>query len=212
MSQKYLIFDSETGGLNENEEDLLTWYGAILDENFKVIDELDLKLKPDGGRLPIANPGALKVNGIDLQKHIADPNTVEYSVGKAKLLELINKHLKKRGRFSNITPMGYNVPFDVRWTQKHLLPQNEWEKLLHYKICDVMQNIDFLKMIGWVPSDLGSLTEVVDYFGIPKRDAHNAREDTLMTLDVHLKVLEFMESRKGSSQESTDLISLLEAE
>ena len=74
-----------------------------------------------------------------------------------------------------------------------------------------MQNVDFLKEAGWFPSDLGSLNTVVEYLQLPKRSAHNAKEDTLMTVDVHKKLLEIMGAKKdgGSVQ---DLIGLLEAE
>lgn len=210
MSQLYMPFDSETGGFNPKTADLLTLYVAIMDEEFKILDELYLKLKPDG-RLPIAEAQALKVNGIDIQAHLADPETITYSAAKVKVVTLLKKHLKKTGRFSNIKPLGYNVAFDKDWMQEHILPRDEWESILHYKFTDVMQNMDFLKEAGWFPKDLGSLGTVVDYLQIPKRAAHNAKEDTLMTIDVHKKILEIMRSKRdgGSAQ---DLITLLEAE
>lgn len=211
MSQFYMPFDSETGGFDQKTADLLTLYIAIADEEYKIVDELYLKLKPDGGRLPIAEAGALRVNGINIQAHLADPETIPYSEGKVKVVTLLKKYLKKSGRFSNIKPLGYNVPFDLRWMQEYILSASEWESILHYKFTDVMQNVDFLKDSGWFPKDLGNLESVVDYLQIPKRAAHNAKEDTLMTIDVHKKILEIMKSKRdgGSAQ---DLISLLEAE
>lgn len=207
----FMGFDTETGGLNPAQADLLTFYAGIFDEDLKLVEELDLKLKPDNGRLPIAEAQALKVNGIDLKAHLENPSTITYSEGKVLLIAMLRRHLKKTGRFSNIRPFGYNVPFDVNWSQYHLLPKDEWDSILHYKHVDVMQNVDFLKECGWFPPDLGSLGTVVDYLQLPKRSAHNAKEDTLMTVDVHRKLLEIMKSKKdgGSAQ---DLISLLEAE
>ena len=204
-------FDSETGGFNPKTADLLTLYVAIADEEFKILDEVYLKLKPDGGRLPIAEAQALKVNGIDIQAHLSDPETITYSEAKVKVITLLKKHLKKTGRFSNIRPLGYNVPFDVKWVQEHILPADEWESILHYKNVDVMERVDFLKEVEWFPKDLGSLGSVVDYLQLPKRAAHNAKEDTLMTVDVYKKLKEIMKSKRdgGSAQ---DLISLLEAE
>jgi len=211
MSQLYMPFDSETGGFNPKTADLLTLYVAIADEEFKILDEVYLKLKPDGGRLPIAEAQALKVNGIDIQAHLSDPETITYSEAKVKVITLLKKHLKKTGRFSNIRPLGYNVPFDVKWVQEHILPADEWESILHYKNVDVMERVDFLKEVEWFPKDLGSLGSVVDYLQLPKRAAHNAKEDTLMTVDVYKKLKEIMKSKRdgGSAQ---DLISLLEAE
>jgi hypothetical protein len=215
MSQLYMAWDTETGGLNENKADLLTAYFAIMDEDYKIIEDLYLKLKPDDGRMPIAEAGALKVNGINIQNHMADPETVPYKEGQARLEALIKRHLKRNGRFSNITPMGYNCPFDVRWTQKYLLSQENWESLLHYKTHDVMGAVDFLKKAGWFPKTLGSLATVVEYLAIPTRNAHNAKEDTLMTIDVDKKIMDIMKSKKdggGGGGGQADLISLLEAE
>jgi hypothetical protein len=74
-----------------------------------------------------------------------------------------------------------------------------------------MQNVDFLKRIAWFPKELGSLGTVVEYLGIPSRNAHTAKDDTLMTIDVDKKIMEIMKAKKdGGTQQ--DLISLLEAE
>lgn len=215
MSNLYVVFDTETGGLNENKADLLTAYFAIMTEDYQILDELYLKLKPDAGRLPIAEAGALKVNGIDLQKHLSDPETITYSEGKTKLMAMLKKHLKRNGRFSNLIPMGYNIlGFDIRWVQKYLLPQDDWLDILHYKNYDVMQNVDFLKKVGWFPKTLGSLNTVIEYLNIPIRNFHNAREDVLATIDVDKKIMEIMKSKKDSvgSNAGQDLIALLEAE
>lgn len=206
----YLAFDTETGGLDPKTSDVLTFYGAILDNDLKVIDEIDLKLKPDG-RLPIAEAQALKVNGIDIQKHLEDPATCTYSEAKVKIITLIKKHLKKNGRYSNIRPLGQNIPFDLNYTWQYLVPKSEWDNLVHYALCDTKPIVDFLKDAGWFPKELGGLGSVVEYLGIPKRNAHNAKEDTLMTIEVYRKLLEMMKAKKdGGTQQ--DLISLLEAE
>lgn len=211
MSIIYAPFDSETGGFNPETADLLTYYMCILDEEFKMKEELYLKLKPNDGRLPIAEAQALEVNKIDIRAHLEDPETVTYSEGKKLLTDMIGRHLKRNGRYSNIIPLGYNVAFDLRWTFKHLVNADEWQKLMHYQDIDVMKNVCFLKDCGWFPKDLGRLESVVEYLQLPKRPAHNCKEDTLMTVDVHRKILEIMASKKdgGSAQ---DLISLLEAE
>jgi len=195
----YAPFDSETGGLSPDETDMLTFYMGIMDENFKLVDELYLKLKPDG-RLPVAQADALRVNGINLAQHLADPETITYSAGREKLTAMLKKYHKKTGKINNIKPLGYNVPFDERFTWTHLMPHPEWIKLMHYKRIDVMERVDFLKEAGWFPQDLGSLGSVVDYLQLPKRAAHNAREDTLMTVDVYKKLLEIMRSKKDGGQ------------
>lgn len=214
MSSYYLAYDTETGSLYPESGDLLTAYFAILDENMNILEDIDLKLKPNDGALPIAEAGALRVNGINIHEHMKDPNTIEYKQGKEKLLALINKYFKKVGKKSNIQPFGYNIlGFDNAWVQKYLLPRKEWDALLHYKCVDVMCDVDFLKRCGWLPNEIGTLGSVNDYFGLPKLNAHEAKSDVLMTINISKKLIELMKSKKeGGSGSSQDLIALLESE
>jgi DNA polymerase III epsilon subunit-like protein len=214
MAQIYCAFDTETGGLDPAKADLLTFYMGFFDENFKLIDEIDLKLKPDDGRGPIAEPGALKVNGINIQSHMADPATITYSEAKVQLKAILKKHLKKTGRYSNLVPLGHNVPFDVGYSQYYLLPKEEWDSILHYRTVDTNPLVGFFKDCGWFPKELGNLGSVVDYLGVPKRAAHNAKEDTLMCVDVYKAMIALMATKKNGSGQSQqqDLIALLEAE
>jgi hypothetical protein len=211
--QYYAAFDSETGGFIPEETDMLTFYMGMFDEEFKLAEELYLKLKPDGGRIPVAHADALRVNRIDLHLHLADPETITYSEGNEKLVEMLKKYHKKEGRFNNIRPMGYNVPFDEKFTFKHLMPLAQWEKYMHYKRVDVMERVDFLKECGWMPRDLGSLSSVNDYLSLPKLTAHNAKYDTIMCVNVYQKLVELMKSKKDNSATSQiDIIAMLEAE
>ena|ERR1700722_11943979 len=216
MANFYIPFDTETGGLNCETSDLLTIYIAVMDENFKIVDELNLKLKPNDGRLPIAEAQALKANGIDLVKHMADPETITYYEAATKIVLMLRKYLKRNGRYSNLKPMGQNIPFDIAYVQKYLIPKKEWESILHYVLVDTKPIVDFLKECQWFPKELGTLSSIVEYLGVPKRNAHNAKEDTLMAIDVYKAILALMASKKnaGASQggQTQDLIALLEAE
>jgi hypothetical protein len=208
---RLLAFDLETGGLDPAKTDLLTGYFAMLDEDFKILEDLSLQLKPEG-RLPIVEARAMETNGIDIQKHLEDPNTITYAEGAKKLVSLVKRHLKKNGRYSNIIPMGYNIlTFDIPWAQHHLLDKTTWESMIHYKALDVMQHVDMLKNHGWLPPTVGNLKSMVEYFGVPKGEAHVAKDDILMTIGVYNKVRELMESKKNGGN-NQDLISLLEAE
>lgn len=207
----YLIAtDAETGGLDPDEVDLLTVYMAVVDENYKIVEELDLVLKPDGDRLPIAHADALKITGIDLQAHISNSSTITYSEAALKITEMLKKY-RTKGKYSNLKFSGFNCYFDRSFIHKYLINKKDFEKLVHYKNVDVMEGIDFLKRVGWLPPSVGNLGSCVDHFGLPKGKAHNAREDILMTLEVDKKVKELMDSKKSGGQ-TLDLVSLLESE
>lgn len=211
MSDSYFVaMDSETGGLRAKQADILTLYMAVVDEDFKVLDELDLKLKPND-RLPIADAGALDVNKIDLQKHLADPSTVTYAEGRTKIIAFAKKYLKKRGRYSNLVPLGQNLVFDLKFIWEHLIPEEEWEGIFSYNIEDTKTASLFLKRCNWLPKDIGTLKSLVEYFNIPRREAHEAKGDVHMTIDVYRALVKLMESKKENGN-SQDLISLLESE
>jgi DNA polymerase III alpha subunit (gram-positive type) len=212
MSKLHVALDTETGGLDPKTSDLLTIYIGIADENFKVIDELDLKLKPDNDRLPVTEAGAMKVNGIDLQKHLADPTTLTYSDASAQIQTMLKRHLKKNGRYSNLIPLGHNIPFDLNFIHHHIMNKEEWEKFCHYRTIDTNPIIWLMKDSGWWPNDLSNLGSVVDFLGLPKRNAHTAKDDTLMTLDLYKKMLEIMKAKKEGGGATQDLIALLESE
>jgi oligoribonuclease (3'-5' exoribonuclease) len=213
MSKLYVALDTETGGLDPKTSDVLTIYVAIADESFKILDELDLKLKPDDGRLPITEAGAMKVNGIDLQKHLEDPATIVYSEAKKQISAMLKKHLKKNGRYSNLIPMGHNIPFDLNMIHHHIMNKESWEEFCHYRNVDTNPIVWLMKDCGWWPSDLGNLGSVVEFLSLPKRNAHTAKDDTLMMIDVYKKMIDIMKSKKESGGgASQDLISLLEAE
>jgi oligoribonuclease (3'-5' exoribonuclease) len=202
--------DSETGGLRAKQADILTLFMSITDEDFKVIEELDLKLKPEG-RLPIVESGAMAVNKIDLQKHLEDPNTVTYTEAKVKIIAFAKKYLKKRGRYSNLIVLGQNVMFDLKFIWEHIIPEEEWETIFSYNVEDTKTASLFLKRCGWLPKDIGTLKSLVEYFNIPRQEAHEARGDVHMTLGVYKAMVSLMDSKKngGSNQ---DIISLLESE
>ena len=208
--QFYLCFDTETGSLTPETGDVLTAYFVVMDEDFKILEELDLKLKPDG-RLPIAEAGALKVNGINLHEHIENPETVTYSQAKTKLVAMIKKYLKKTGRHSNIRPIGYNLPFDIGFVQKYIIPSEEWQSLINYNTIDPKVIVNFFKDCTYLPSEVGSLVSMVKHFQIGMGTAHTAKADTLATVEVYRRLLDIMKSKKDGGQ-AVDLISLLEAE
>jgi|GEM_PF-2568645 len=210
---KYFIaFDSETGGLDPQKADILTAYFCVLDESFNLVDEIDLKLKPDGGVPPVTEEGAMRVNGIDLASHMADPTTVTYPEAKAQIVTFLKKYHKKTGRYNNLIPLGQNVQFDIDWIQHHILGKEGWDSLFHYTKMDTKFISDFFKLCSWFPKEIGGLESMVDYLGLQRRAAHNAKEDTLMCVDVFKKMIQIMQDKKeNSSQMSENLLELIES-
>lgn len=205
----YLWFDCETGGTDEKAHSLLTAYFAILDENFNMLDELDLKLKPSSGVI-VNDPEAAKITGIDTAEHLADPETITYEQGKDKLLKMLDKH-KIKGKRKHYRPSGQNIGFDINFVLAQMVDKEDWSKLVHHRPIDTLSIITVLQDVGILPKDLGPLGGLVEYFNIPMGNAHNAKEDIRMTVDVYKALIALLQSLKGNAlQGNTSNNSLLE--
>lgn len=206
----YLFFDCETGGLNSNIHPLLTVFFGVYDENFKLIDELYLQLKPENTTNIVVEESAMKVTGINLEEHLLDPQTLTYKEGLTKLLQLLERN-KIKGKRKHYIPAGHNLQFDLDFIFKQLIPQDKWEKYCHYSFLDTFRLVTFLKDAGILPSDLGNLGSLVEYFGLTMRDAHHAKEDIKMTVEVFQSLQGLLRSIKGSTgNNSSSLLKIVE--
>ena len=207
-----LGFDTETGGLDPQKHTLLTAYFGVYDAELKLIDELYLQLKPENVADINVTPDAMKINKINLDEHLADPNTVTYAVGKDKLVRMLEKNKIPRKRKS-FQPMAHNINFDYGFVWGQLMPKEEWEKLVHYRALDTSQVCSFLKDVGILPADLGNLTSLVEYFKIPMQTAHNAKDDVNMMIMVYKYIVDMMKqfkAEKAIQSTNIDLLKIIE--
>jgi len=210
IEMNIIAFDVETGGTDENKHSLLQAYFTIHDKKtLKQIDELDLWLKPDNGEI-IAEPEALKITGINLEAHLADPRTVTISEGRKKLEEFLERN-KVKGKRKSLMPLGHNVSFDKDFIFTQLLPKEIWEKNVHYRTLDTFVLVALLQEAGLFPEELGSLGSIVEYLGIPQRKAHTAKDDTLMTVEAYSRMINTLKSLKpGNPGNDIDILKILE--
>lgn len=203
----YIAFDLETGGFDPKVSPILTGCFLAVDESLNVIDELNLKIRPNE-TYHLVTPEALAVNKINLEAHLADPETLTHAEAKVKLTSFLKKHCAAR---SKPRSMGHNVGFDAGFVFEQLLTKAEWEKFMHYHSVDTMAVTGFLKDCGWLPKEVGKLESLVKHFNIPKLEHHNARGDILMTVDVYRALRGMVIGAKnGAGQGHEDLLSLLE--
>lgn len=186
----YLPMDNETGGLADNVS-LLSTYLEVVDEQFNVLDSLELYVKPNDG-VYLCEAGGLKVNKIDLVKH--DEIAITYSEAGQKLFKFLQKN-SQDGKIKLI-PVGKNVQFDVNGLQKHLLGKKTMDKFVSYRIIDITGLAMALQIKGKLPPDLGlSLGHLAEYFGVYNLvtgQAHEAKYDTQVTMLVYKKLLDML--------------------
>lgn len=205
-----LWFDTETGGLNPRIHSLLTAYFAVCDENLKIIDELDLQLKPEDLSKLNVTKEAMDINKINLEEHLADPKTIPYTEGAKQLTEFLTRN-KIKGKKKSFMPCGHNIQFDKEMVWEQMMSQEDWEKTVHYRTLDTSIVCAFLKDLGYFPADLGSLESIVEYLELPKGEVHNARGDVLMNIEVYRAILTLLKEKKtnmvgGSSNSLLQII------
>lgn len=183
----YVALDTETGGIGPDVS-LLTMYLAVLDENLDLVEELDLKLKPDNGIYSVTAE-ALTINRIDLTKH-EDGAVTPGNAGRM-LRELLIRHTGNGS--SKLTPIGHNVAFDLEKIYQTVLNKKEAQKYVSYRSLDTGVVGRFLIVTGLVPPSVtGSLGSYADHFKVPNQDLHTARGDTITTVDVMKEMIKLV--------------------
>jgi DNA polymerase III epsilon subunit-like protein len=204
---KYIGFDFETGGLDPEKNPILTGYFCALDKDLNILGDLELSILPDSPYAEV-DKDALKVNKIDLEKHMAQ--AITRAEASARLGEFLTKFGGKNKKDKNRPrPLGHNVAFDLGFLPQ-LISKGSIEERLHYgNICTKVLT-DFFKEVGVLPEDVGNLESLVRYFNIPKLNAHTAKDDTLMMVGVYGKMIQMIKSSTGGSSLSVDILSMLE--
>lgn len=182
MAKRYIIGDLEAGG-PELRYSLLSAYFIVLDEDLETVyGELDLKIKPNDGNYLVRGE-ALEVNGIDLVQH--DKEAVTEGKGSTLLYEFLEEHAAKGT--VKLMPVGHGIAHDIEFIKEHLT--KNWNKFVSYRYLDTGCIVQFLKLTGKVPRDLGgSLKELGEYFDVPMSGLHTAKGDTLATIEVLRKL------------------------
>jgi len=180
---RYLIFDTETGGVDPKNSSLLTAHFRILDENFTELNKLSLVVMPDDGVYKVTH-GALKVNGIDIEAHAEV--AIPYKAAKRKLDEFLGMN-----KSDKLIPIGHNVNFDINFIKEYI--SDDWDKNVSYRSLDTCTLIRFLKLANKLPEEVKtSLVGVSEYLGLDTSSAHDAEADVELTLKVLKSLLELL--------------------
>lgn len=201
LPMRYFVTDTETGGLTKDFS-LLTLYGAILNEDFEIIDEIELKIKP-GHRKYVLLPEAMEINKIDIVAH--DKEAKLESICADQLKTFLKKHIMLNNN-EKLVLGGHNVYFDVMFIEEHLL--FDFNDLFSRHRLDTGTLGLLLKLIGKFPQDEKiSLENLAKCFGIKFENfAHDARSDTKVTIEVLKCTLEALKTQKIEQNQQLDPI------
>lgn len=174
----YIVFDTETGGLDHKVNPILEIALVTLDGNtLKEINRYETYVKPEKGK--IIEEEALNVNGIKMR----DVN--EQGISIKEFRKNIIAYVKKDmgGSHPSLKPIvvGHNIMFDIRMMDSAFEGE---KKLFSDYISDVVMDtmLDAKRAFPKATSlKLGNVCEMV---GIKLVNAHRAMPDVLSTADL----------------------------
>ena len=209
--QQNLWLDTETFGLDPKKNPIATVYMAVYDEQDRFIDDIDLKVKPDSMEGLYADPETEKIHGINFEKHIADPNTLTYSQALPVIITFFEKHKIPKAK-NSFKPAGQNVQFDLNYLCNTIFTRELWDKYVHYRYIDTLVVLNYLQDVGLVPSDLGNLASLIEYFELKAGEFHGAKADTKMAVQVYISMKNLILRAKNSTlgAPSANLLKIIE--
>jgi len=199
----FAVVDTETGGLNNQDHELLEIGAVVYDYSGNCVDEFERviacpALSPD----QVVGPAKKKVNLTALKiNHITDRLTeATHPLEAARefalwSIDAVNKY--------NPTLVGQNLQFDTGFINPFMEQHgfSGWLELFHYHRIDTVPIALVLKKVGLLKSDRVSLVNLSKEFNVEHTSAHSALSDAHATAKVYLAMLARL---KGIVQAATD--------
>ena len=183
IRSNYIVFDCETGGLNENENPITQYAAVILDgRTLKEIDRWETYVKPYND-LEITKEALEKtmVNISDINSGLPLKEFVAVAKEFWKQHQVRTKY-KDMGR---LVPVGHNVTFDIRFINKAMELDGSKENMFETHYENFIDTFALAKMTWGINGDeklnLGICSERAD---IILTDAHGAMNDVEATADL----------------------------
>lgn len=183
IRSNYIVFDCETGGLNENENPITQYAAVVLDgRTLKEIDRWETYVKPYND-LEITKEALEKtmVNISDINSGLSLKEFVAVAKEFWKQHQVRTKY-KDMGR---LIPVGHNVTFDIRFINKAIELDGSKEDMFETHYENFIDTFALAKLTWGIKGDeklrLGICAERAD---IVLTDAHGAMNDVEATADL----------------------------
>ena len=177
-NKKYLVIDTETGGLDPEKNSILSIAGVLWEPGKTVEPVFDLYVKE---HIINVEEAALKVNKIDMNKvHTSDE---PYIVVK-KIQNALNERLGQDRKAIQL--VGHNVAFDIAFTKRlyrHAGLEKNYGNDFRDRALDTCSILEFLMLSGKVEGYRASGDVLFKAAGveIEEKDRHTALGDAVAT-------------------------------
>jgi len=169
----FAFIDIETTGLDLIENEIIEIGGIITTEKLKVIEEFELKIKPE--HIERANRVSLKVAHYD-------PDLWIDAIPLKDAMNILSKKVK------DCIMVGQNIAFDSSFLEYAFLKTNI-KNTMHYHRLDTI-SIAWAKLHKDKKLKHFSLREMCKYFGIKNERAHSALPDARATFELYKKLMD----------------------
>lgn len=185
---KLFWFDTETTGLENTDNDIITLAG-MFDIDGEIVEEVEYKMKP----LKPENitQEALDVNGFTKSEILTFPDPIETKRDlEKKIKKYINPFKKNKGIDDKFVPAGQNTQFDTGflkalWTN---CGDKWYGSLFSYQEVDLLSVTQILRLLKHLDTPNLKLETMANHFDV-KIVAHDAKSDIQATREIFYKIL-----------------------
>lgn len=194
---KILYFDTETTGLNADENAIIQFAG-IIEKDGEVLSKIEVKMQPH--KTAIISPESLEVHGYDLDDF---KEFTSAENGYNQIIKWLDQYVDKYDKQDKLYVAGQNIEFDVKFLQSlfKLNGNNFYGSYFNYKKIDLLVIMPFLQSCGmFLDSANLKLETVYSKFFDKEFCAHDALEDIEATRDCIIKCKEFIRKEEENAK------------
>lgn len=197
IKSNYIVFDCETGGLDESKNPITQYAAVILDgKTLKEIDRWETFVKPYADL--VIEQEALDRTMVSMSDINSGLNVKEFIATATEFWEAHRIKTKKR-EMGRLVPVGHNIPFDNRmlnWALNYLKKPNVEE----WMFPNIIDTFPLAKLAfginGEEKINLGASCTAAK---IKLTDAHGAMNDVEATADLLRWYMRKLRAKKGDS-------------
>ncbi len=187
---KFLVIDTETGGLDASVHSLLS-LGGVVWENGVQKAECEVLIREDTFRV---TPEAMEVNRIDLVTHAKKAQKPKDAWDRFVTFLWENFYPTSMHPEEKIIPVSH-TKFDIDMVKRlHRMVDDKFENYFSHRQIDTASILLSLNTAGRIPDWAVNSTGAFKYFGIevPIADRHTALGDARATADLFTKLVELI--------------------
>jgi DNA polymerase III epsilon subunit-like protein len=193
---KYVIFDTETGGLDDSTSALCSLGAVVWDSEkggrltTKGSEFYTLVYDPKGE----LTPSAMRVNGLDPEVLKAEGKPM------AETWAAFVKFCQGIFGKTQVLLGGHNTGFDVGYLKRLARETGNaarYEAIFSHRTVCTMNIARFLSLTGHLGPGMGGLGQIAEFLELPKQKLHNALGDARLAADLLTKFVELADVREG---------------